>query len=177
MTILHERQLTDKLLPYLYDRGEVDTAVERFKEVENYGEIGFHYLPYVPNFMAAFPDMRIICLKRDLEKTYQSYVNTSLRNHPWASIIENHFDPNNIWDKCYPKYGPHREWEFKPAFYRYWYDYYHRAGIYDRLWSNFKIFPIGALNSRKGQESIFEFIGVPKGKRVYKKECRYNVTK
>ena len=177
LTIKHERHLTDRLLPYVYDRDRIDEAVDRFKKVDNYGEIGFHYLPYIPNFIAAFPDIKIICLQRDIGETYQSYRRNSLRNHPWATITDGYFDPNDTWDECYPKYGSHIDWEFKPAFYRFWSDYYHRAGVYERLWPNFKIFPIESLNSHKGQESIFKFIGVPKQYRVYKKECRYNVTK
>ena len=174
ITIKHEGQLKDGLLPYVYDRGRIDDVLKRFRE--NYGEVGFYYLPYIPNFIQAFPDIKIICLQRDIESTYLSYVNTSLANHPWALDIEGFFDPNPIWDECYPKYGSHRDWEFKPAFYRFWYDYYHRAGVYEKLWTNFKIFPMEALNSRKGQKAIFDFIGIPKVNRVYKKECVYNVT-
>jgi hypothetical protein len=174
--VKHERDLKRKRLPYVYDREEIDRAIKRFKEYGNYGEVGFYYLPYIPNFIASFPDIRIICLKRDVDKTVQSYMKNMGDTHPWVYDIKGKYLPDLRFGHCFPKYGTCEKWTITASFYRFWNDYYHRARAYEKVFpNNFKIFSINALNSRKGQQSIFDFIGIPEEDRVYKKECKYNV--
>ena len=158
----HERHLIGYELPWQYDRDSIASKIKHLKSKrDEYGEIAFYFLPYIPKMMAEIPNLKVICLKRNLKDTVRSLLNTILEN-PWA------WDVRRGWNKCYPRMTD----DVNACAHEWWRTYYEIAETYERLFPNFKIFDIDSLNSRKGQEAIFDFLDIEN--RVYKDDCHYN---
>ncbi|MBI2481815.1 MAG: hypothetical protein HYV60_25165 [Planctomycetia bacterium] len=66
-----------QLLPWDCDEREtiVSARVVRLVEFAGWlvGDVGSFYLPYLEQFIAIVPDIRIVCLKRDREAVVESF--------------------------------------------------------------------------------------------------------
>ena len=100
------------------------------------GDIGYHWLKFVPTLMAFQGNKRFICLKRDKEETINSFVNYPIqKTNPMSNSTREEFE--NYYDQYYLQT-----------------DYY---GM--RYPETFRTFQIDSLNSETGQRDILNFLG------------------
>lgn len=153
------------------------------------GDVAFYYLPYVRTILAANPDVRFICLRRDRESTIDSFLDKTVKRRPFAFLERvglrrvknrNHWvehdgtrwDSDPVWDRCFPKYDADDK---RSALEMYWDDYYQTAErLQAELPDRFRLEPIEALNDESGQDALLEFVGVPEDERVYEVGVREN---
>lgn len=100
------------------------------------GDIGYHWLKFIPTLMAFKGDKRFICLKRDKEETINSFVNYPIqKTNPMSNSTRKEFEL--YYDHYYLKT-----------------DYY--CTKYPEI---FKTFSTDSLNSEDGQRDILNFLG------------------
>lgn len=152
----------------LLDRKITWLTNKRKKEV-GIGDVAFSYLPHIPALFRSIPDLKVLCLKRDLNETVESFLNWRHKENRFLLGDRNeHLYPN------FPKYAiPDRQ---KATEY-YWLEYYRTAEEYEKEYNNFEIFPIDTLNTRKGQKEIFDYIELPNRNRVYMEKTIHNARK
>jgi hypothetical protein len=136
-----------------------------FPQVTRVGDVAHFYLPYVEDILAAFDDVRVICLQRDRNATIDSYLQWTVKtrggrpvNH-WSAEREGfEADP---WDVCFPKYPT---LDMAEAIGRYWDEYYDRAaGLAHRFPERVRIFPTErVLNDQDGIRDLLDWIGIPR---------------
>ena len=173
VTAKHERHLIKYRLPYVFDVDKVESTIKRLNSKQNYGEIAFWFLPYVASLLARINDLKVICLKRNIDNTYRSFLKHLGNKNPWSTDLGEIYEPDPVWDDCYPKYG---KYNIKESVYRFYREYYYCVESLQTITDRVKIFDTERLNSRDGQDSIFEFLSIPVQDRVYKDNCRYNVS-
>lgn len=150
------------------------THVARFKQRQAIarlaGDVAFYWLPYLHEMFSSFPDLKVICLKRDREETIRSYMKkTQGRNH-WMHHDGKKWRLDPIWDKCYPKYDVESKEE---AIGRYWDDYYRAVEDWARHYPDqVRVFSTHVLNSEEGQDEIFAFLGLKE--HVHMLPCWFN---
>lgn len=161
----HEREMLGRELPWQYDRDKIASRVRHFQNKEgNYGEVAFYFLKYIPKMLSEIPELKVICLKRDMKQTIASFHKT---------IIGNPFSNKSGCGKCYPYY---RE-DLDSCLHEYYRTYYEMAESFECLLPDrFRIFDTETLNSLKGQDKIYDFVGIDKPNRNYLMPCRYNIT-
>jgi len=147
----------DPKLPWAFSQYALDNKLGYLLFLEKRGDVGMYYLPYVEAILRIFPKAKFVCLKRDRDETVESFKKKIGRRNHWLVHNGNGWELDLNWDDKYPKYDLLNRDE---AIGRYWDEYYTEA---ERLQSEhpsrFEIFPIETLNSKKGQDSIFDFIG------------------
>ena len=130
---------------------------ELARHVNWYGDVGFYFLPYLPEIFKRYPTSRAVCLERLKKEVIRSYLGqTKGRNHwyrhrgvGWAE------DPE--WDHAFPHYA---EPDKAKALGLYWDQYHSTALEYcARFPDNFMLIPMAALNLTAGRLRILEFIG------------------
>jgi len=111
----------------------IDTLARESKIV---GDISHFWLKYI-NIIEAFEgDKRFICLKRDKEKTIQSYLKYDVP------------DDNPLFKATYDELSVYYD------------DYYVQCEYHQKKNpKNFRIFDVEALNSEEGQRDILNFLG------------------
>lgn len=101
--------------------------------------------------------VRVVCMKRNREETVRSFLAKKPDSNRWQKS-EWDGDP---WGRTSPWYDD--DLTKRAAIRAYWEDVYSTA---DRLAhdfpTQFRVFPIQALNSESGVRSILDFVGVPK---------------
>lgn len=153
------------------------------------GDIAFYYLTYVEAIAARNPNVRFLCLRRDIDETITSWMNKSRisrwrskrladRIGAWITRAPYHESRNfwmdhdgsrwqldPIWDKCFPKF----EATSKPeAIWKYCEFYYAEAErIAPQLSGVFRFVETESMQSREYQDGILEFLGVSREKRVF----------
>ena len=160
--------------------------------IEIMGDIAYYYLQYVEDILKINQGVKFICIKRDKEKTVNSWVKkTTISRWPslwiadrFKSIItgtpfyksKNHWQEHDgstweldpVWDKTFPNFKAHSK---KEAISKYWDYYYNKAAsLVDKYPVNVKVFPIDDMSSKSGQTRILEFIGIPEDKMVLSDE-------
>jgi len=122
------------------------------------GDAAPYYLPYVGRILAANPQVRFVCLKRDREETVVSFLKMTLHTNYWIAHDGVQWK-RTPWDRCFPKYQVSDKAE---AIGRYWDDYYRRAAELEAEYPQaFRIFPTDALNTPEGQHAILGYLGIP----------------
>lgn len=142
-----------------------DFHVRRFRHLQrgfhSFGDVSHWWLPRFEALLEAFPDLRMIVLKRDRLETIASFLKVKggeeqgAINH-WIDH-DGRFWRRNIWDECYPKYeaGGSRE-----AIGAYWDDYYRLADQLQRRHPEaLRVFPTTHLSSADGQREMLKFAG------------------
>jgi hypothetical protein len=139
------------------------------------GDVGFYYLPYVERILSRYPTVRFVCLQRPKRATVASYMKKSKGRNPWMEHDGCEWKHDG-WDASFPKsalrldqdavrFSPSERKRF--ALDQYWDEYYDRAQQLQREHPEaFRIVPMTALNSTKGQDEILAFVGVPEGRRT-----------
>lgn len=134
------------------------------------GDVALFYLPYVEEILHAFPDARVICLRRSRAETVESFVR-------WMHVCYgvgrvNHWRADrtglvhSIWDPCFPRYDVET---LDEALGLYWDEYYRRAEALVRLYpDNVRIFEMRpALSFPTGIGAVLDWARIPgAGRRV-----------
>lgn len=96
---------------------------------------------------------------------------TSLRSNPFSLNYENVWEKSGLgWDLSYPKYSFSDEKTIEEVAGEFYDSYYYKSSILERLFpGRVKIFDIEKINTNRGQDEIYNFIGIPKENRNYKK--------
>lgn len=139
--------------------------LRRFRALQrgfaSFGDVSHWWLPRFEALLGAFPDLRMIVLKRDRLETIASFLKVKGGegkggiNH-WIDH-DGRFWRQNIWDECYPKYEAAGSREAIGA---YWDDYYRQAEELQRRHpDSLRIFPTAHLSSPDGQREILAFAG------------------
>jgi len=181
-----------RMLTVDFSRPVVAGAYERLSslcEVRLIGDVAFYYLTYVEAIAAHNGNVCFICLRREREKTVESWMHktqiprwrskriadrlTSLivrtpyydETNFWMEHNGSRWKKDEVWDKCFPKFDATSKRE---AIGQYWDAYYCEAERLEaRLDGRFQIFDTDALNSRSGQDRILAFCGIPEAGRCY----------
>lgn len=152
------------------------------------GDVAFYYLSYVEAIAARSPNVRFLCMRRDIDQTVASWDKKS-RNLRWRSkylvdrlsswICREPFytscnywmehdgtvwEPDPIWDKCFPKFEAVSKIE---AIRKYCEFYYREAerlasGLPDR----FRFVETVHMNEPEYQAGILSFAGIASEDRV-----------
>lgn len=122
------------------------------------GDTAFYYLPYVDCIASLAPlPVVFVCLRRDREQTVESFLaHTEGRNH-WAAHHGARWRRDDTWDHAFPSY--HGD-DKREQLYRYWDEYYHEAGRWCERLANFEIFDTDELDTARGVERLFDFVGI-----------------
>ncbi len=146
------------------------------------GDIAFYYLTYVEKIAAHNSNVRFICLKRDRSKTVQSWIRqASLGKWPskrlgdrisslivreayhesrnfWMEHDGSVWQPDPVWDKCFPKFpGP----TMQEAIEQYWDYYYEQSEVLAKKLPNvFRIVETEQINIPEFQSDLLSFCGV-----------------
>lgn len=153
------------------------------------GDIASYYLSYVEAIAARNPNVRFLCMRREIELTVASWIR-KLRVSRWPSKVvadkigsvitrtpfyktSNPFmyhdgsvwEPDPVWDKCFPKFDAP---SMKDAIRKYCEFYYAEAArLATQLAPIFRFIDIDRMNDRDYQFEILEFVGIPGNERVY----------
>lgn len=124
---------------------------------EYYGDIGMYFLPYAEYLIGRFPDIKLVCLKRDRKEVVASYMKwTKNRNH-WLNHDGSVWAKHPPWDVAFPKFD---EPDKSKAIGLYWDGYYREVerliGLYPE---NIACFAMTAMNHINGRRAILDFIG------------------
>jgi hypothetical protein len=152
-----------KLAPHSM-RERFQALLDRDAEVARVGDAAHFYLPYVPEILDAFENVRVLCLKRDRNETIESYLRWIIERRKGASV--NHWSQDreafddDEWDACFPKY-PMRD--LADAIGRFWDEYYDRANeLAHRFRDRVRVISMmRAIHDQGGQREILDWIGVP----------------
>lgn len=171
----HERNFKKPLL-WAYTKKEAIKRINRFKKEGDYCEVAIAHLQYLPAFLAEIPNIKILCLKRDREKTVNTIVKESIYSNPFSLNINHLFEiAPNEWGLGYPKFTREDEKSIKECAEIFYDSYYHRVEEIEKIaGGRVKTFLTEDINSIDGQNKIFDFLEIPKERRVYK-EYRLNV--
>ncbi len=128
------------------------------------GDVAFFYLPYVLGILAAWPDARILALRRaERETVASSLAWTRDRNH-WMDRDGSQWRHHPTWDPCYPSFDASSK---EQALQRYWRTYY--AAV-ERLCveypSSVRLFDVEDLNTPQGVRGILDFAGIARRRQV-----------
>ena len=147
------------------------------------GDIAFYYLTYVEAIAARNPNVRFLCLRRDIDETVASWMSKSaiarwpskyladrlsswITREPfyescnfWMQHDGTHWQLDPVWDKCFPKF----EAMSKPDAIRKYCEYYYEEAdrVARRLGSVFRFAEAERLNERSYQAGILDFLGIP----------------
>lgn len=164
ITMLHEgKQEGARARPLRWqgDRDELWRWLETLERASGdsayYGDIGMYFLPYAEALIQRFPDIKLVCLKRNRQEVVNSYLEwTQGRNH-WFEHDGVAWDKNPAWDGAFPKFN---EPDKAKAIGLYWDMYY--ADV-DRLIRQYPghiaCFWMDSLNRKRGRRAILDFIG------------------
>ena len=163
--IEHER---GTVLPWIIDSKKWISVYKEINKLEGkyVGNVSFFYLNYIKK---AIEDLgaKVVILKRDKKKVVESFID---RGGGY-----NHFTQNkntHKFDICFPKY---EGLETRKAYEKYWIEYNKIAKeLQEKYPENIKIFSVDKLNSKKGQDSIFDFCNIEKEDRVYLENTYHN---
>lgn len=123
------------------------------------GDVASAYLPYVDYLLAAYPQVKFICLQRARAATIESFMQKTLQRNHWIEHDGTVWQVDE-WDACFPKYQAASKQE---AIGLYWDEYYTIAAQYQSLYPmHFRIFCTDALNHRAGQQAILDFLELPR---------------
>jgi len=165
-------------LPWKQDETKLYNAVQSLflLDCERAGDVGYYWLPYVSAVLSDYPDAKFVCLSRAREEVVESFFNHTPNRNFWTKPDSEHWSKE--WkhtpeDLSFPRY----DLDKRDALNQYWLDYHKGASGLEFLYpDNFHVFHISTLNSREGQEEIFDFIGIPESERVFDVGVRINVT-
>jgi hypothetical protein len=172
-------------------RGVAAKAYDRLckmKRVRMLGDIAFYYLSYVEQIAAHNPNVRFLCLRRDIDETVESWMNKSaierwrskriadriaswITRQPfqesrnfWMNHDGSQWALDPVWDKCFPKF----EAASKPEAIRKYCEYYYEEAerLAPRLPGVFRFVDTDQMNESNYQSDILGFIGLAPGEQV-----------
>ncbi len=133
--------------------------IEQTGTISFVGDVAMWYLPYIPQIIQEFPQVKILCLKRNRKQVVQSYMRKTFGSDYWRSVHE------KGWGVVFPKYFDTKTKEDSIG--KYWDDFYAQAELYqDQYPHSFKIIPTDTLNHKAGMEYMLNYFGYPEKYRV-----------
>jgi len=164
---LHWQLWEDRL-----DEWERENLLDKgyFREEEKIkGDVASWYLPYIEaiargsdkshleyinseEYWAYY--LKVIVLKRDKDETIESFDEWTGQGNRWQ-------EKGGDWpeyDHAFPTYPD--ELSKREAIGQYWEDYYETCEWLEDVTDFVKIFDIDVLNSKEGQQKIFDFLGI-----------------
>jgi hypothetical protein len=161
----------------------------QMKRVRLIGDIAFYYLSYVEAIAQHNPNVRFLCLRRDINETVQSWMNkSSIRRWPsknvaariaalitrepfhesknfWMTHDGTQWQLDPVWDKCFPKF----EASSKPEAIRKYCEYYYNEAkrLEASVGKSFRFVETDRMNTRDYQAEILSFIGIAPSDQVF----------
>ena len=153
------------------------------------GDIAFYYLSYVEAIAARNPNVRFLCLRRDIDETVASWMNKSriprwrskhfadrigawitrapfheFRNF-WMEHNGSRWQQDPVWDKCFPKF----EAASKPEAIRKYCEFYYAEAerLAPKLEGVFRFVETEFMKERAYQAGILAFLGIPPEEHVF----------
>lgn len=146
------------------------------------GDVAFYYLSYVEAIAARNPNVRFLCMRRDIDETVASWEKKS-RNLRWKSkyladrlsswISREPFykscnywmehdgtvwEPDPVWDKCFPKFEAASKIE---AIRKYCEFYYREAEqLASVLQDRMRFVEVNRMNEPEYQAGMLNFLGI-----------------
>ena len=161
----------------------------KMRRVRLIGDVAFYYLTYVEAIAARNPNVRFLCLRRDIDETVASWIGksrisrwpskyladrlgawiTRTRFHEsrnfWMEHDGTRWERDPVWDKCFPKF---QAATMPEAIRRYCEFYYAEAErLAARLAPVFRFVETDQMNDRDYQAGVLDFVGVPEHERTY----------
>lgn len=177
-------------LPYVSSRKQqIIRHVQRWraeakkKGLTHVGDIAFYWLYGVEALAKKVKKpVKILFLKRDKEETVDSYMRHVRNRNHWQNHDGEYWNLDQVWDDKYPSFNVSDELEVevqrKKAIKKYYDFYYKKASIMIEMNSFVgEIMDMDNLNSKEGQDKIFDFYEISQAQREYKEDCRYNVNR
>jgi len=166
----HEKN-SSQPLPWKVDHALAYDRIDWFNERNKRGDVAFYYLPYVELMLEEVIGLKVVCLKRDMHETVDSFLRWMARRwnpprNPWIDHDGKKWTKNEKWDAPYPNIeipisGLAPEEYKREQIKLYWINYYEQAEwLQDRYSDRFRIFDIDVLNEREKQKKLFNFIGI-----------------
>lgn len=126
-------------------------------------DVGLYFIQYVDLIRMVCPKTKFICMQRDPEEVYNSFIVRDVDTSHWTHDSSEHWNPkwkgNYVFRECYPHYDLSRE----DALRQYIRDYHERSQkLQEKYPDDFRIFDIDDLNTEEGVISILDFAGVPR---------------
>jgi hypothetical protein len=150
------------LLPWKYNQNKLQGYVRKLLARDSLvaSDASLWVLRYVPQIIKMVPASRFICLKRDNEEVYESFLNKVANRNHWTDPKSEHWDDKYKYDKtyapCYPKYNLVKE----EALVQYIVDYYGISYLYQHKFpSHFRVFDMAKLNDFEGVSEMLRFAG------------------
>jgi hypothetical protein len=174
-------------------RGQCSAMYDRLCQLQRLrliGDVANYYLSYVRIIAERFPQVRFLCMRRDIEATVESFLwKTRIRRgraqyaadrfvalamrrpfhvaeNPWVRHAGTRWRRSPLWDKLFPKFeAASRE----DAVRQYCHYYYEEAGkLAAELPASFRLVELARLNERPYQSEVLSFAGVPSDAQVLK---------
>lgn len=136
------------------------------------GDVGMYYLPYIEWLSSNVDSLKVISLKRDMDKTVASYdrklsgPGPNGRNH-FSDHDGSFWNADAKWDPQYPKYNDIKAQSRIPYLERYYAEYYKET---DRL--GIKTFDTEDLNDRDMVSMMLDHVGVDEKNIIHPKKNR-----
>lgn len=163
--------------------------LSKMQRVRLIGDVAFYYLTYVEAIAARNPNVRFLCLRRDIDETVVSWMNKLRVSRWWSKYLadrfgslitrapfytsRNHFMNHDgteweidlLWDKCFPKF----EARSKPEAIRKYCEFYYAEAerLAARFAPIFRFVETDQMNDRDYQVGILDFVGIPEGERIH----------
>jgi hypothetical protein len=155
----------------------------RMTTVRMIGDVASYYLPYVRLIAARHPQVRFLCMRRDIGQTVQSWMEkTRIKRgrfghvaHRIASLLgrtpyfasENFWmehagttwQRNRTWDKLFPKFEASSKEDAIRQFCEYYYE--QADGLAANLGANFRFVELERLVEPAYQSEVLSFAGIP----------------
>ncbi len=122
------------------------------------------YLPYVEEAIAAYPEIRFVCLKRPMLEAMSGFCQqldrTSPRAiNPWTTDIEGGWSHDFLWGRSYPKWDSTSRYEGSA---RYWTEYYEEVDeLCQRFPDNIRVWDTADLMDPAHMQDMLTFAGIP----------------
>ncbi len=124
-------------------------------------DCGPWYIQYVELLKSICPRVKFICMWRDPEEVFESWMKRDVETSHWTSTKSKHWKPE--WRKgfvyrgCFPRYDLPKE----EALRKYITEYYQKAKTLEQHYGDFfRIFDIDSLNTEEGVISMLDFIDI-----------------
>ena len=156
------------ILPWKIDMDLARDRIKYFNDHDRVADVASYYLPYVEMMFEEIDDLKVICLERDEDKVVRSFINKVAntdpsRNH-WTDHDGEVWTKDPIWDQAFPNYEIDLDTgvaEIKEELIRRYWNEYHEQSIWlSKHYIDFEVFGIDSLNSKQGQQNIFDFLEI-----------------
>lgn len=119
------------------------------QHLKGQGAVALYFTHYIPNILHLYPDAKIVCLKRDKDKTVKGFLKGANNFNHFNDVVTHSFDV------CFPDFGTSMEEGLGL-----WWDWVYKfVESYEILFpDNVKVFDISVLDTKEGQDRIFDFV-------------------